>query len=131
MYLTLGGTGFPPDKKQGQISTWQTPELDFPTFMWGLLGLGGEREQEFALSLSLLIKQLFLWRSGLGNGERTEKKIEWLCNRRLVLFQIRLLYSDAGGERFQAAQWANRINIDILLSDSRVGWVRSGTGPLY
>lgn len=29
--------------------------------------------------------------------------MEWLCNRRLVWFQIRLLYSDAGGEWFQAA----------------------------
>lgn len=29
--------------------------------------------------------------------------MEWLCNRRLVLFQIRLLYSNAGGEWFQAA----------------------------
>ncbi len=27
---------------------------------------------------------------------------EWLCNRSL-LFQIKLLYSDAGGEWFQAA----------------------------
>ena len=35
--------------------------------------------------------------------ERGRQRMERLCNRRLVLFQIRLLYSDAGGEWFQAA----------------------------
>lgn len=29
--------------------------------------------------------------------------MEWLCNWMLVMFQIRLLYSDAGGAWFQAA----------------------------
>lgn len=36
-------------------------------------------------------------------SEADRKGIEWLSNRRLVLFRIRLLYSDAGGEWFQAA----------------------------
>lgn len=36
-------------------------------------------------------------------SESDRKEMEWLCNRMLVMFQIRLLYSDAGGEWFQAA----------------------------
>lgn len=43
----------------------------------------------------------------------------------------RLLYSNAGGEWFQAADnGANKINIDIFLSDSSVCWMTSATGPL-
>lgn len=72
-------------------------------------------------SPSLLVKQLFLKRSRLGNRDRTnrdrgektksekvrtrqtKKKQEWLFSRAPFLFQIRLLYSNAGGEWFQAA----------------------------
>lgn len=56
--VSEGYEGYPCDKQQEvnrDIFAWHTPEIDFPTFMWGLFRPWGEREQEFGLSLSLSV----------------------------------------------------------------------------
>lgn len=111
--VSEGYEGYPCDKQQEgnrDIFAWHTPEIDFPTFMWGLFRPWGEREQEFGLSLSLC------WFSSCSSGgpdwateteeagKEENKKWEWGRQKSEALkFQIRLLYSDAGGEWFQAA----------------------------
>lgn len=110
----------------------------FPNFHVGSVQARG-RARKGIWTLSQLVKQLFLWRFRLGNkrAEQRKKKIKkWksenkgksekggLCNWSLVSFQIRLLYSNTGGEWFQAADNGptGSILTFSLVIDELAGW---------
>lgn len=111
--LPKGNGGYPCDTQhevsRNIISTWHTPRIDFPTFMWGLFRLRAEEEQEFSLpfcwwsscfALEVQIGQQGPKEAGEGENKKWERGRQ---RSKALKFQIRLLYGDAGGEWFQAA----------------------------
>lgn len=107
--LRKGNAGYPCDTQhevsRNIISTWHTLRIDFPTFMWGLFRLRNRN----LVSLSVGEAAVLLWRSRLGNRDPKKQEKEKTKSFRgrqqskALKFQIRLLYGDAGGEWFQAA----------------------------